>query len=47
MPDRAERRSRPGLGKSELAARGVGEVLATAVPAPLEADALSMNAGVS
>lgn len=37
----------PGLGKSELAARWVGEVLATGVPAVFDADALNMIAGVT
>lgn len=37
----------PGLGKSELAARWVGEVLVTGVPAVFDADALNMIAGVT
>ncbi|MEO8840836.1 MAG: NAD(P)H-hydrate dehydratase [Kofleriaceae bacterium] len=37
----------PGLGKSELAARWVGEVLVTGLPAVFDADALDMIAGVT
>jgi hydroxyethylthiazole kinase-like uncharacterized protein yjeF len=37
----------PGLGRSELAAAWVGEVLATAVPAVIDADALNLIAGVT
>ncbi len=37
----------PGLGKSESAARWVGDVLAVGVPAVLDADALNLIAGVT
>lgn len=37
----------PGLGQSELAAGWVGEVLASGVPAVLDADALNLIAGVT
>ena len=37
----------PGLGKSELAAGWVGDVLAGSVPAVIDADALNMIAGVT
>jgi NAD(P)H-hydrate epimerase len=36
----------PGLGQSELAAGWVGEVLASGVPAVLDADALNLVAGI-
>jgi len=36
----------PGLGQSELAAGWVGEVLASGVPAVLDADALNLIAGI-
>jgi NAD(P)H-hydrate epimerase len=37
----------PGLGQSDLAASWVGEVLASGVPAVLDADALNLVAGVT
>jgi NAD(P)H-hydrate epimerase len=37
----------PGLGQSELAAGWVGEVLASGVPAVLDADALNLVAGIA
>jgi NAD(P)H-hydrate epimerase len=37
----------PGLGQSELAAGWVGEVLASGVPAVMDADALNLVAGVT
>jgi NAD(P)H-hydrate epimerase len=37
----------PGLGQSDLAAGWVGEVLASGVPAVLDADALNLVAGVT
>jgi len=37
----------PGLGQSELAAGWIGEVLASGVPAVLDADALNLIAGVT
>jgi NAD(P)H-hydrate epimerase len=37
----------PGLGRSELAAGWVGDVLAAGVPAVLDADALNLIAGIS